>query len=452
MAKEIIIVGGGLAGLSAALEALEHGLRPIVLEKSYALGGRARSVFARDVKETIDHGQHLLAASFEHTIWLLKKLNTLDYVRFQKRLFVHYVFPEGHSIPFRTWPFPPPFHFLIPLLLRREIPWDEKGFLLKSGAKVFTQSETRIESLTVPEWLRFPQSQTFLKRMLWEPLTLAILNTPLEQASALLLRNAFRIAFLNSSRLSGLGFPARPLQQIFGDPAKEFIQRHGGSVYLRTHIRRLVIEKNRVKAVIGPQGKVFETPAVILALPPDTLGVLLHPLASHFPTLWQSLTSMRYSPIVTINLWTRQPISHPFPMAFVDSPFHWLIALPWMKVQSGLYGYTVVSSAADDLAQQPVEAIMDGLNQELRKRLGLDLIRDLQCVKYKVIKEKRATIRQTPEANAARPSCVTPVTNLFLAGDWIQTGLPATIESAVFSGRQAVKKALHFMEHQSETG
>ncbi len=439
MSKEVIIVGGGLAGISAALEALECGMRPIVLEKSHSLGGRARSLYARDVKAPIDHGQHLLSASYHHTLQLLQKLGTLSLIAFQKRLFIHFIFPEGQSIAFRAYNIPPPFHFLLPLLVRPEISWKEKLGLIQNGLRIFQQKPPQRASLTVEDWIRPPRPHSTLKMILWQPLSLAVLNTPMEEASARLLRNAFRMGFLSSNKCSGLGFPQKDLSQIFGEPARKYILKHGGSVYIRTQIRRLIIENDRVKAVVGPQGKVFETPALVLALPPDALQPLLKPHADRLADVWNALQVFRFSPIVTINIWTQRPIEHPLPIAFVDSPFHWLVHLPWVFHRTGFQGYAVVSSAASRLAACSAEAIMEQLRNVFQRCLGLDLDRDLHLKQYKIIKEKRATIIQTPRADSVRPRSRTRISNLVLAGDWIQTHFPATIESAVISGKMAIR-------------
>lgn len=433
--KKVIIAGGGVAGIAAAVFALEKGRKPLLLEKTGQLGGRVRSLFAKDAGGMIDNGQHVLSAAYAETCQLLQKIGSLPKVEFQKRLFMDFRFHFRRNFPFRAWPLPAPFHFLLPLLLNSPLSKIDRKFLLHWGRMFRQTSLAELQGLTAREWLDLAGKAPFLEKLLWEPLTLATLNTPLEQADASLFYRVLQDAFLGASERSGLGIPRAMLGEIFAAPAEKYIRERGGEIRTHSAVKSLTLENGGIAALQTQRGEVAETPNLILAVPPTALSRLIADspgLSDKIPT---DFSRFDYAPIITINLWFKNPLDGRFPMALVDSPIQWIFELP-----HGKYAYTVVSSAAFEMVKMGQEEILQVVNREFRHFFAKDIFRDLQLVSSKIVKEKSATILQTPEAQKLRPPAGTSIRNLFLAGDWINTGLPATIESAVLSGRMAVEE------------
>lgn len=439
--KEVIIAGGGVAGISAAVAALEKGWKPLLLERTAQLGGRVSSLYAKDAQKRIDAGQHVLSAAYTETCRLLQKIGSLDKIEFQKRLFVDFRLHFRRNFRFHAWPLPAPLHFLFPLLLSSPLGKTERRFLFRWFRLSRHFSPGRLKAMTVREWLDAAGKAPFLEKLLWEPLSLATLNTPIEQASGFLLRQALEKAFLGTSRRSGLGIPKALLGDIFAAPAEAYIRKNGGEILTTSAVKRVVIENGRAAAVETRKGETFSAPLLILALPPHALTRLIKDSPGLESAFGQDFSQFRYSPIVTAYLWLENPLPGEFPMALVDSPAQWIFRLPDASGKGESFGYAVVISGAFELAERSGGEILELINREFRHFFAKDIYRDLRLLAGKVVKEKFATILQTPQAQKLRPACRTGIPNLFLAGDWIDTGLPATIESAAVSGRMAVEEA-----------
>jgi squalene-associated FAD-dependent desaturase len=436
--KEIIIIGGGVAGIAAAVAALEKGWKPVLLERTGQLGGRVRSLYAKDAGSFIDNGQHVLSASYAETRWLLSHIGSLDKVDFQKRLSVDFRLHRKRNFYFRSWPLPAPLHFLLPLLSRSPLAKTDRKFLYRWARITRQLSAGELKRITVREWLDLAGKAPFLEQLLWEPLTLATLNTPLKQASAFLLHRVLEEAFLGTSRNSGLGIPRAMLSDIFAAPAEKYIRDNGGEIQTLTAVKKLLSRGDRITEIETAKGERIKTPALILAIPPHALVHLMADspgLAEYFP---HDFSRFRYAPIITINLWFKKPLPGQFPMALVDSPLQWIFKLPQTVAGEEKHGYTVVISAAFEMVEKSQQEILQIVEREFRYFFAESIFQNLQLLSAKIVKEKSATILQTPQSLKWRPSPRTAISNLFLAGDWIDTGLPATIESAVLSGKMSV--------------
>lgn len=438
MASEVVIVGGGLSGISAAIWALKNGMRPIIFEKSSRLGGRVSSLYAKDAKKKIDIGQHVLSASYKETKKLLSIIGSLDKIQFQKRLNINFKLDANLSLPFRSWPLPAPAHFFLPLILCPKIPWKERRVMLKWILKFGKFSKSQLEKMTVSEWISEMGESPFLQKLIWEPITIATLNTPVHLASSYLLHQVLNTAFLSSYFTSGLGIPMDFLDEIFANPAQSYITENGGSIYLRSEVKQLIAGTDNIQAIQINGKEIFETPNLVLATPPDGLAKLVSGLPGMGNGLLSSLKKFEYAPIITINLWFSQAIDSNLPVAFVNSPIQWLFELPNLDHGSPIYGYTMVISAAFKEVQLDQQELMSLVEREFERFFDKNIYSDLNLLNYKIVKEKRATILQSRQVLGLRPELDLKFDNLHLAGDWINPDLPATIESAVLSGKKAV--------------
>lgn len=436
----VLIIGGGVAGISAAVAAIRKGLQPVLVEKNHTLGGRARSLYARDIRRTIDNGQHALSYNYQHTRWLLTTLNSLDRVHFQKRLEILFYLSHHRRIHFRVWNLPSPFHLLLPLLILLPLTPADRKFLVRWGWMNRNRTEQQLKPMTVREWLYLAGDAPVLEQVFWTPLTLAALNTPIEKASALLLHRALNLAFLSGAAQSGLGLPADMLDEIFANPAEQFIRSRGGEVLTGTAIEKINFADGRVVSATTGQGKILEAGHFVLATSPSALLKILHRSEAEEEKWWKPFDQFQYSPIITINFWTRQPLPPGPPVALVNSPLQWIFPIPEHGNSGEGYGYTGVISAAFREVDWERKTLMEMIDREFVRFFKQSLVTDLHLLDSKIIKERTATILQTPDSLRLRPGGKTPYPNLVLAGDWLDTGLPATIESAVQSGREAIDK------------
>ena len=435
--RQVVIIGGGVAGISAAVHAIENGWQPLVLEATPHPGGRARSFFAKDISHTIDNGQHVLSAAYHETIWLLKKLGSIDGVHFQPALEIYFQLNNQRKFAFRSSRLPAPFHFLLPLVRHAPLTGADWRFLRRFGWQWLKTSAEDLRGATVREWLDSIGNAPFLEKLLWEPITLATLNTPVHKASAFLLHQTLKLAFLGNAKTCGLGIPKTGLSELFAKPFAEYLAKNGGALRSGTIVRKIVAENGRISALETHRGEQIEAKTVISAIPPHALSRILESSPEARNKLSLSLDKFEYSPIITVYLWLRKPIPTQFPAALVDSPVQWIFELP-ATGDADLHGYSLVISAAFDLANADDSAILEQVNSEFRHYFLKDLQSDFGLAAHKIIREKRATFLQTPESLRHRPMTETGIANFFLSGDWIDTELPATIESAVVSGKMAI--------------
>jgi len=444
--NEIIIIGGGLAGLSTAVHAIDHGFRPIILEDSRYLGGRARSFFAPDIQSTIDNGQHVLSAAYKETIQFLKKIGSSYKVHFQKRFSAHFVKDVGNQLFFHAYLLPAPWHFFLPLLKKKYFTGARLKDFLYFFRKNLTVSLNELKKMTVKEWLELNRQNQDIVKFLWEPITLSIMNTPIEKASAYLLNKAISQSFLHSPKNASLGIPRDWLSEIFANPAEKYIVNHGGSIYRSNPVLKLIAKENHIAGIISKHHQ-FDTPWIICTIPPYSLVKLIrNSQISEFKEIYGKLTGIEYSPIITINIFLKKQLDINTPISPVNSPIHWIFPHP--RKESRFKGYSLVISAAKEWSNKPNDEILRMAQSELLRLMGVD-ISGKNLLNYKIVKEKRATILQTPESLKLRLPAKTRISNLFFAGDWTDTGLPATIEGAIRSGRLAIEALLHQRANQS---
>jgi squalene-associated FAD-dependent desaturase len=438
--EKILIIGGGIAGISAAVQAIENGLLPVVIEKNSCLGGRVRSFAAADLQKTIDNGQHVLSAAYEETSRLLKKIGSQNKVFFQKNFHALFVRSVRQHLPFTAAPLPAPFHFFLPLLRYHSFTQINLRDFWNFWRRSFFLSSVSLRELTISQWLDKCRQGEKIRELLWRPLSLSILNTPIESGSAFLLQQTIQRSFIGSPRKAGLGIPQSWLSEIFANPAEKYIRQSGGQIHLLNTVQQIRPLPSGALQVITEKNR-FEAQQVVITVPPPALlDILGNSELPEFSDLREILPQFQYHPIMTVNIFCQKSLNFIFPILLISSPFQWIFAHPH---SSGGYGYAFVISAADDWIDCSREEVIKIVENEVLRLLGVNLKKDNLILAYKIIKEKRATIAQTPGVLALRPAVRTALKNIYLAGDWTDTGLPATIEGAVISGKTAIQSILN---------
>ena len=288
---------------------------------------------------------------------------------------------------------------------------------------------------TVRQWLIHNGQTPRVCEMLWEPLALAALNQPAEIAAAPAFARVLAEMFTNDPRAAAIVLPTRPLDQMYAEPARAFIEQRGGLV--TTGTARIVIKADRVASVVC--GAETWTPgAAISAVPWFALRAAFEGDVAPLEPIFHAADATDASPIVTVNLWFDRPV--------LEEPF---VGLPgrvmqWVFDKRLILGgetshLTLVSSGAADVVRRTNDELIALACDELRE--ALPAVWAATMVKGTVIREPRASFSLAP-GQPARPATTTAVKGLALAGDWIDTGLPATIEGAVRSGHLAAHAVL----------
>ena len=443
----VVVVGGGFAGLAAAIALQERRHDVLLLERRGVLGGRATSYLDAVSGDDVDNGTHLMIGAYTATLDLIRDAGAGDLVLAQEDLRIDYVDDRGVS-SLDCPRLAAPLHLLVGLLGLR-VPWRVRFDALRFGVAV--RLGRRPDGISLAEYFRRTGQSAEARRLLWDPLAIAILNETPERAAAVLFWNVYREAFLSSSRASRLVFLRRGYGVLHGRLGAYFEAR-GGRLRRRALVQSIDIENGRAVRLGYEQraetrediqrGKRAEAvtvaaDAVVLAAPWAAVGGLLPESLRSVPP-FEGIARLKPSPIVSIELWLDRVVVDRVMVGLRDSEVEWVFDKGRLHGRPGAPQHLAfIVSAAYRSAPRPNAELVAAAEAVLRRYFpataGATITRSL------VIREAEATFASDPAAEALRPSNATPIAGLFLAGDWTNTGLPATIEGAVRSGRAAAR-------------
>ena len=441
---DLTIVGGGFAGLAAALRLQKAGVKIRLVEKRPFFGGRAYSFKDSKSGEWVDNGQHLLMGAYRETLDFLRELGTLDSLDIQSKLRVTMISPgAAHTLDCPK--LPAPFHLAAALFKMKGLGFKDKLRMLGLvRACQSSESSADLDGVSVAEFLSQHGQTEAATRILWEPITLATLNEPLSQASARLFKEVLKLSLLSSNTFdSRMILPKLSFQELYIEPAQKYLQERGVSILFQKQL--MAIEKNPGYFVLHlNNGESIKSKKVLLAMPPDALKKVLQvsgDALNHYP----QLDCFQSSPIISINLWFEKPleksrgfIDEKF-VGLINSPIHWIFDKSLMSGSQTPY-LSMVISGAYDLARASKEQLLELALKELR--VFYPYFKEMRTTHSQVIKEYNATYSGRLGLDRYRPAVTSAVEGLYLAGDWIHTELPATIESAVRSGNRAAEAIL----------
>ncbi len=441
---DVVVVGAGFAGLSAATALVDAGADVLVLEARPGLGGRAGSFRDPETGELVDNGQHVLVGSYHETFRFLTRIGADTSVHRQTTLRVPMIDANGAATSFVLPPLPSPLHVLGGVLAWQALSIRDRLSVLGLGRSLLSTTG-RGRALAPPgsappaesvrAWLTRHHQSPRLCELLWEPLALAALNQSIDHAAASYFVAVLARMFGPDTSDAALVLPAWPLSQLYAEPARRWIEARGGAVRTQAPAR-VVLDQGSVRGV-RVRGELIPSRIVIAAVPWFALSELFDTPVTALDDVLAWAAHTPASPIVTVNLWLDRPV--------LDAP---LVGLPgrtfqWVFDRRLIVGddashLSLVSSGADRV----VEMTNDRLTALALRELGaaIPAVRSVVVRKASAVRERRATFSLAPGL-PPRPSTDTAVPGLLLAGDWIDTGLPATIESAVVSGHQAANSA-----------
>lgn len=414
----IAVIGAGYAGLATAVELVRHGQSVEVFEASRSLGGRARAVEMEGL--TVDNGQHILLGAYSETLRLMGVVGA-DPQRLLKRLPLHLEFPgEMRLIAPRL---PAPLHMLAALLLATGLDWREKWAAIQLMRRLQRRQFRITPDVSVATWLENNKTPSRQRRLLWEPLCVAALNTPAENASAQVLANVLRDSLAASREASDLLLPQADLSTLFPEPAAEFITQRGSLIHRGRRVTDLQHTEQGWR--INGQGPFKQV----------VLAVAAYHLAALVPELQAEVEHFTWEPIVTSYLTYPASVRLPQPMLGVaDGTAQWLFDRGQLCGQAGLIA--AVISARGRHLDLPMAELESRIHAEIAR-----IVPHLPApLRTQTITEKRATFACTP--NLRRPATQTTLPGLCLAGDYVASDYPATIEGAVRSGVNAARSIL----------
>jgi squalene-associated FAD-dependent desaturase len=431
--QPVVIVGGGVSGLAAAVRLTSSGIPVVLLEQRARTGGRAASFIDRITGDVVDNGQHLLIAGYDRTLALTETIGSHNLLRVQERPELLYHHPARGFVRFTLPRLAPPFNLAWGILTSSLFSFTERIAVLRAGIAMQRNADKRFSKEgegTVAEWLKHTHQPASVQASFWGPLAVSIMNERVETAQAGTFLDALRIAFLGHWHHAALVFPQAGLSEIFGEPAVQFIEAHGGLVRCSTEVRALVVENGRVAAVRLADGSDIQCRAAVLAVP-HTEAAALFPDPPGSPVEVVRMAGVPSAPVVSLHLWFREQFMEQDAVGLIGRTIHWVFR------RANHVAVTI--SAAYDTVDLSREALVAIAVRELREVFGGDVGTPYHAL---AIREKAATLSLTPAAARSRPGVQTTLSNLFLAGDWTATGLPATIEGAIRSGEKAAGQAI----------
>lgn len=440
MSYDVLIIGGGFAGLTAGVALAEAGKRVCLLEQKPHLGGRARSFLDPATGSVVDNGQHLIMGCYHATIRFFKTIGTLDRVHFQPRLAMAFLDRDGRRTRLDCPDWPSPWHLLLGVLRSESFSWRQKLEVLRLGKGLRGSGPgTAAGGESVTAWLSRQGQSEALQRNFWDLLCIAAMNEDPRRASAQLFERVLRLALFSSPADSRLGVPRKGLSECYTAQAAAFIEARGGSVQTGRNIKQLLIVEGACRGVELASGERIEGLPVISAVPWHQLAVVIPNDLLRAEPFFAGALALRPAPIISINLWFDAPITDLEFAGLRGTTIQWLFDKSRIMGANDHYISLVLSGAHEHIGRAKDELLATAL-RELEELLPAS--RKARLLRSLVIKERFATFSPSPEAEPLRPPARTPIRGLFLAGDWTATGLPATIEGAARSGYTAAWEVL----------
>ena len=422
----VAIVGGGWAGLAAAVTLAEQQIPVALFESAAQLGGRARRVAINDL--ALDNGQHILIGAYHETQRILNLVGIkIDDACYAPPLTLQ-VEPGFYL---QAADLPAPWHLGVGLLRSKGLALRDKFSAIRFLRALKRMQFRADPQLSVSALLTQQCQSTTLRNFLWHPLCLAALNTPPDDASAQVFINVLRDTFLASRDDSRLLLPRVDLGRLFPDAAASYLGTRGATVYCNQRILGIDLHREGFRLHHAQGSQNFTQ--VICAVPPFSLVKLFEKMPEMRPHI-APLSAWRYQPIYTIYLQYDAAVRLPFPMLGLSQTLSQWVFDRGLTGQPGLLAVVISAQGAHEALTH--EALVQYVQNDLRQNLGITATPRWT----QVIAEKRATFSCTP--NLPRPLNQTPLPGLSLAGDYTASDYPATLEAAIRSGVKSARLAL----------
>jgi zeta-carotene desaturase len=453
--KSVIVVGGGVAGMSAACALAAAGLKVRLIERRGYLGGRASSYLHPGVNEVIDNCQHVLFGCCTNLVGFYRRIGVADLIHWTSDMTM--IEPGGRRSrlgPFRlgSLQLPPPLHSAPSFLGASAFTLADKISLARAMLAMLRTDGPEFVPESLGSWLvRHKQTRGAVNRF-WRLVIASALNAEIEEIAVPYARKVVRELFMNSAEAGSMGMSRVPLSDLYSGVAG-FLSERGGSLLLNTHVEGASWNEDSRHWTICTRTGDLTSDFAILALPFEATQKLL----PHLPTeggrekLARQIEKHEHWPICSVHLWFDREVTDLEHAVMLDRQIHWMYNQS--RLQTGRAGHYIelVVSATRAFAALPREAAIRLALDELAE--FFPKVKQAKLEKAALVKEIFATFGVPPGVDGSRPSAISPWPHLFLAGDWVQTGWPSTMESAARSGHLAAEAVVislgtsgHFLE------
>ncbi len=422
--------------MTAAVELVERGVHTEVYERKSYVGGRARSFKDKETGEIIDNGQHLLFGAYKNFLALLEKLGSTNKLLYRKGIDVPFIEKNGIVSKFNSLSLSGKAGILLGLLELKGIDFREKIRAIDFALNL-SRNRVSVENRTALQLMKENEQSDNIIYRLWKPICLAAINLGVEEADASLFAEVLKKGFLSDSSSARIIIPKAPLSSLFENFAN-FLEERGGSLHLDSPIKKLKIRDSELQWIETEKDRI-EADYYIFAGDIPSLKALLPTELSNFD--FKYLNDFEFSTIISVYLWFDKAFKGETYYSVLNSTIQWifnrrkLVEAPPEVTKEYPGQLTITISGAGKLNERKSESLIKDILYDLH--LLLPRFAKAKLLRAKLIRDKFATFKASPSINQIRPRNVSPVKNLFLAGDWTDTGLPATLESAAKSGKVA---------------
>jgi len=432
----VTVIGGGVAGMSAACALAEAGYRVQLVERRGYLGGRASSYLHPGVNEVIDNCQHVLFGCCTNLLSFYRRIGVENQIHWTSEMTM--IEPGGRRSQLgpSSW-LPAPLHGTPKLLSAAAFTTADKLALARAFRAMMNPIPSdSTESLA--DWLRRHQQTAGAIERFWRLVIASALNADLDAIAVPYAAKVIRELFMNSAQAGAMGMSSVPLSELYAG-ASQFLRDKGARLHLNTNVESAEWDEAVSQWSVHTRTCTLGSDCLVIALPFEAMQKLLPhmPPVTHGEELARQVESFTHWPICSVHLWFDRQITDLPHAVLLDREIHWMynksMLQPWRQ-HEGSYLELVQSASREFAARERKEAIEQAL-AELTE--FFPQVKEAKLEKAALIKEVRATFGVPPGIDKLRPSSISPWSNCFLAGDWIATGWPSTMESAARSGHIA---------------
>jgi zeta-carotene desaturase len=434
----IAILGGGLAGLAAAVALAETGCKVELVEARPLLGGRATSFVDAETQDPVDNCQHVAMGCCTNLADFCQRVGIADLVREEPVLY--FQDEKGRISPMGASSLPPPFHLAPSFLRARFLSFSDK-LRIAYGMWRLLRQPTVSPEISFGAWLDQNGQNQSTKDRYWGLVLTSALNDSLENIAYVYARQVFLEGFLASAKAGVVQLPQVPLADFYGRRLEAWLRAHAVDIQTNTAATELLVEGNRITGSRLKSGALVTADDYILAVPYHRVSDLLPAKVIEKDATLKHLDRWTHSPITSVHFWFDREVMELPHLVPVGRTVQWLFRRddPASREVDGQYVQAVISAARmfQNLRREQIYSTVLEDVHAILPRSQQATVRH-----YRVVTEKAATYAMTPDLDRHRPGQSTILDNLWLAGDYTQTGWPATMEGAVRSGYLAAEKIL----------
>jgi squalene-associated FAD-dependent desaturase len=427
--KRIIIIGGGVSGLASAVFLSDAGYDVRLYESCNHLGGRAYSFTDRGSQYTFDNGQHILMGCYQYTLEYLKKIGSFQHLDIQNNLSANFRSINQTSFGLKCNNLPAPLHILYGLKKVEFVSTMDLFRLIIFGINIYFYHFLKKRAGNTNQFLQDLNQREEIINKIWKPIIVSVFNSIPADISAHLFVDTIYEMFFRYNHFSNFILPSSTLENIFVSPAEKYIISNKGKIFLNKKISKFNINGNRIVSVETLKGDKVEGDIFISSIPPNSL---LKIIGANKIVNENYFRNFKYSPIVAGYILLNKPITEDKIHFFFNSNLQVLFNKTKIcNLDSSKQLLSFVVSVAEDLINKSIKELETlFLNELLSLFPTLSSENILFC---KILKQRESTLVLDYITSSHRITTKTKIDNLFFVGDWITTGLPATIESAVKS-------------------